>query len=661
MALAPQRTPNGNERVGPVDSSIVTITRRLLPPAVLAVVTSLVLGLLGTVSAFAADPITTKYNAMGGARSYLGNPMGDAFAVAGGQARNYSGGAIFWSSGTGAYALAGLILDRYRTLGGPDGPLGFPTTDETATPDKVGRFNHFAGSGGASIYWTPNTGAHGVYGLIRDRWAALGWERGPLGYPATDENDTPDGNGRYNHFAGSGGGSVYYTAKTGAHALVGDIRKRWADLGWERSKLGYPSSDEYAISGGRRNDFVGGSISWASSNRATTVAYKGTTPVSTPKTGTNPSSWQVNTADTRKVATQIGSGSVNPPSRNGVYGTDLGHMFVQNGQLKMVFGDTFGGPAATDFYSVTHSDWRSNVMGVASASASPANGIPFTSMITDRTNHAKELLSSKKIDGNEMTVIPTYGIAVGNRAYLYYMSVRKWGIPGQWTLNNSGIAYSDNGGATWTKSSTQWSGSSNFGQVALVNQGGYVYVYGIPGGRYGGLKLARVPQGSVLTKSAYQYWNGTTWVTGDEYAAKTIVPGPVGELSVQYNSYYKKWIMMYLVDSTQEIVLRTADSLTGPWSDAQVVADSSKYPQLYAPYIVPTALSGKDIWFTMSMFGPYNVSMMHTSLTPKDPAAPLAAAVVPDNPAQKKSAPAVSPNAHGENSQPATGTSAAAN
>src|SRR5262249_42436113 len=38
-----------------------------------------------------------------------------------------------------------------------------------------------------SIYWTPGTGAHEVHGIIRDKWAALGWERSYLGYPITDE------------------------------------------------------------------------------------------------------------------------------------------------------------------------------------------------------------------------------------------------------------------------------------------------------------------------------------------------------------------------------------------------------------------------------------------------------------------------------------------
>lgn len=620
----------------------------------LAVVTALVLAMAGAQSAQAADPITTKYNALGGSGSFLGAPTSSTYTTpGGGQARDYQGGSIYWSPSTGAWSVRGLIHDQYRTLGGPGGPLGYPTTDETTTPDGVGRFNHFAGSGGASIYWTPNTGAHGVYGAIRARWSALGWETGPLGYPVTDQNTTPDGAGRYNHFAGSNGASVYYTPSIGAHAVYGDIRDRWRALGWERSPLGYPTSDEYAIPGGRRNDFVNGTISWNASTRATTVTYNTTTtPPPTPPTGPNPSTWQVNTADTRRVATENGPGSLNPPANNGIYGADLGHMFLNNGRLMMVFGDTFGAPAASDFFSVTHQDWRSNTMGYAPATASPANGITLTGWITDTTNHARELLSSQKIDGTEATVIPTYGVSVGNRAYLYYMSVRHWGIPGTWTLNNSGIAYSDNGGATWTKSPVTWSGSSNFGQTALVNQGGYVYVYGIPGGRYGGMKLARVPQASVLNKAAYQYWNGSTWVTNNEFAATTIIPGPVGEMSVQYNSYYKKWLMMYLIDPTGQIVLRTSDSITGPWTDPQVVVQSEQYPNLYAPYIMPTNNTGQDIWFTMSLYGPYNVSMMHTSLMPKAPTAPLPAQLVPQPAPQTPPSRPTRPNDHGRGSTP---------
>ena len=52
----------------------------------------------------------------------------------------------------------------------------------------------------AAAYWTPITGAHEVRGAIRDRWAALGWERGSLGYPVSDETNEVDGSGRLSLF-----------------------------------------------------------------------------------------------------------------------------------------------------------------------------------------------------------------------------------------------------------------------------------------------------------------------------------------------------------------------------------------------------------------------------------------------------------------------------
>jgi hypothetical protein len=364
----------------------------------------------------------------------------------------------------------------------------------------------------------------------------------------------------------------------------------------------------------------------------------------------------VNRDDTYRIAQEIGPGSINHTDTNwDLHGADLGHMFTYKGGMYMAFGDSFGGPDANPFFSVPHSDWRSNTMATVSTQAPPTKGLPFTGMLTDGPSHARELLSSLKISGKEQTVIPTNGISVGNRMYLYYMSVKQFDQPGHWTLNYSGIAYSDDAGKTWTKDpNVTWPGDSNFGQVALVQNGGYVYVYGIPGGRYGSLALARVPQDRVLDKASYEYFNGATWVTNNPQAATSIVPAPVGELSVQYNSYYKQWLMMYLVDPTQQIVLRTAPSPTGPWGPPQVVADSKQYPDLYAPYITPLWNDKKDIYFTMSMYGPYQVFLMHTSLGPNG-----AAPALPEN---VKPAP-VNPNttvphrtypfAHGEGSAPA--------
>jgi len=176
---------------------------------------------------------------------------------------------ISWSPSTGVHEVKGAIRDKWIQLG-REGTVGFPTTDETGTPDGVGRYNHFSGYGGASIYWSPNTGAHEIQGAIRTQWASLGWETG-LGYPITDETVTPDGVGRYNHFSGSA--SIYWSPSTGAWAVYGAIRDTWASLGWETSALGYPTSNEYGVPGGRRNDFQHGSITWYSATGTTTVTY----------------------------------------------------------------------------------------------------------------------------------------------------------------------------------------------------------------------------------------------------------------------------------------------------------------------------------------------------------------------------------------------------
>ncbi len=123
--------------------------------------------------------------------------------------------------------VRGAIAEKYRQLGGEKGFLGRPLTSEKTTPDRVGRFNHFEGG---SIYWTSETGAHEVHGVIRDAWAETGWERGRLGYPVSDEYGVPGG--RRSDFEH---GSLRWDAKTGKMALITKARPPIAggDVGGE--------------------------------------------------------------------------------------------------------------------------------------------------------------------------------------------------------------------------------------------------------------------------------------------------------------------------------------------------------------------------------------------------------------------------------------------
>jgi uncharacterized protein with LGFP repeats len=182
-----------------------------------------------------------------------------------GRFNHFQSGSIYWTPATGAWAVQGEIRATWSRLGWERGALAYPITNELATPNRPGRFNHFSGG---SIYWTLGTGAHEVRGAIRDTWAKLGWENSALGFPITNELVAPDRVGRFNHFAG---GSIYWTPSTGAHEVRGAIRDRWASTGWELGSLGYPTSDEYDVAGGRRNDFQRGSIVWDAATGQTRI------------------------------------------------------------------------------------------------------------------------------------------------------------------------------------------------------------------------------------------------------------------------------------------------------------------------------------------------------------------------------------------------------
>ncbi|WP_235435704.1 DUF4185 domain-containing protein [Mycobacterium sp. EPa45] len=367
----------------------------------------------------------------------------------------------------------------------------------------------------------------------------------------------------------------------------------------------------------------------------------------------------------------------NTGSMFGIGGTDLGIMWdngikddpatpVNEHQVLMAFGDTFSGTGQSGI-------WRSNTLLRSSdpvlsdgISVAPGQlGNVFSGSPLSSPNFSKQIINSPGYlgpQGSEVTIIPTSGVSVpynnayGSRQYVSVMSVKSWDTPGRWTTNYSAIAYSDDNGQTWTiapssirsaasyRTTTGYvSGNQNFQQSAFVRppagsaDANYVYVYGTPSGRGGTVYLSRVQQADILDQTKYQYWNGTTWVANKPSAATPVLPATTttntgllgwfsslfgggttktypsaGEMSVQYNTYLKKYVMMY-ADNNNNVVMRTADRPEGPWSAPTTLATSTQYPGLYAPMMDPWS-TGQDIYWNMSMWGDYNVLLMHTRL-----------------------------------------------
>lgn len=86
------------------------------------------------------------------------------------------------------YNVSGPILEKYDTLDqAHKDDLGAPMGEMKETPDG-GHYQEF--DGGVIIH---KTASYVVWGAIRDKWNELGGSQGELGYPTSDETATADG------------------------------------------------------------------------------------------------------------------------------------------------------------------------------------------------------------------------------------------------------------------------------------------------------------------------------------------------------------------------------------------------------------------------------------------------------------------------------------
>ncbi|HYY28160.1 MAG TPA: DUF4185 domain-containing protein [Chthoniobacterales bacterium] len=332
-----------------------------------------------------------------------------------------------------------------------------------------------------------------------------------------------------------------------------------------------------------------------------------------------------------KIGALTGPTSPNGQLSADVCGADLGTMTEIGRKIFFAFGDTFGYVNGRPV-RMSGVDWRSNVF--ASAPAENVGEVPRLTWRTDATGKAIPIIDGAHLpaftgsDG-EQTKIPTAMVSVGNRIYLHYMSVHGFAPKGGvWECNYSKFIYSDDFGKTWTPLETPFGGrDSNFNMLALTDQrgsgnedGAYVYAFGTPCGRFGGVKLARVPVTEVQDFDSWDYYSGkvnvsAAWVH-DPSKAVDIIPPPIGEASILWNPFIRRWMYTYLNEQTASIKLREAEEPWGPWSVPNAVTTAHDYPQLYGAFMTPSFLKddGKTFYFIMSMYGPYNTFLMKATL-----------------------------------------------
>ncbi|MGI8682084.1 MAG: LGFP repeat-containing protein [Mycobacteriales bacterium] len=211
--------------------------------------------------------ILSRYGALNGSSGLLGFPTSDELPAAGGGAFGYfQGGIIVWSGATGAHVVRGAILAKYLAMQGTASFLGFATSDELPAAGG-GAFSDFQGG---IIVWSDPTGAHVVRGAILAKYLAMQGTASFLGFATSDELPVGDG-GALSRFQG---GTVYWSAPTGARWVRGPILAEYAKLGGPVGRLGYPVTDRYAVTVGVENEFQHGWLTYVTAKGRVRVRYK---------------------------------------------------------------------------------------------------------------------------------------------------------------------------------------------------------------------------------------------------------------------------------------------------------------------------------------------------------------------------------------------------
>jgi hypothetical protein len=293
-----------------------------------------------------------------------------------------------------------------------------------------------------------------------------------------------------------------------------------------------------------------------------------------------------------------------------------------NHQVLMAFGDTNG------FCGIPGKQWRYNTLmrsqdGALSKTVAVPDGVPsnrFSGSPVWKVGISKQIINSINRAPEETGIIPTAGTSVGGNQYVNFMSIRDWDNPGSWSTNFSAIAMSSDNGETWGvypgTIRTPDGGNEKFQMGAFLKPAPgdpYLYSFGTPNGRGGSAFVSRVPPNLVPDLTKYEYWDGGTWVPGNPAAAAPVIPGPMGEMSAQYNTYLKQYVALYC-NGPNDVVMRTAPAPQGPWSPESVLVTSNEIPGgIYAPFLHPWS-TGKELYYNLSLWSGYNVRLMHTVL-----------------------------------------------
>jgi Domain of unknown function (DUF4185) len=365
---------------------------------------------------------------------------------------------------------------------------------------------------------------------------------------------------------------------------------------------------------------------------------------------------------TGDVDRETGQMTINQTGKKfGIYGTDLGVSFLHDGKLYFLFGDTTrrgpddglpqsAMPAAP--YNEDETDYDS-IAYTTSDRAYDGINLIFNSDFP-RVDDISQLTAEHPIEGvsigNDMYVFFTTDLMEEGRI-LPRRTVLARSIDGGYNFGNSLYTFSKD---KFIHVSIQIINNENI-QGLPDPMGKGLLIWGSGLYRKSDAYLAYMPLDEITNRSSLRFFAGfdpgssmPIWESNESMAKPLFSAGCIGELSIRWNYYLEKWIMLYNCNlcNTRGVIIRLADKPWGPWSTPKIVFDpadgygrfihqpghDSLYDRdrdrdlpsdlgyEYGPYqMTPyaTGIKGRytKIYFTLSTWNPYQVIQMSAIIT----------------------------------------------
>ena len=255
-------------------------------------------------------------------------------------------------------------------------------------------------------------------------------------------------------------------------------------------------------------------------------------------------------------------------TRYGITGSDLGVPFAHNGVTYVVFGDTLGG-----------------VFGDRDPLSFTTDTDPEDGLLLNFLTDGPTLWRPVTIPGISQGAfeVPLDGVSVSNRMYLYHSTDHSASV----TMGRSVMAVSTNDGRNfellYTLSTSHFINVS-VNKVNLRDWPGFpqsdgegLAIFGSGSYRASDVRLAFQPASAIEEVSSLQYFTGLDaagnplWSPNELDAIALFDQPCVGELSVAWNKFIRRWVMLYNCDPPRGINYRTARQPWGPWTQPQVL------------------------------------------------------------------------------------------